>query len=81
MEEIVCLQIGDEVRLQYPKAKDPLRRGVVAGLYEKFFNVHFGNYQESFLWVDLKNGWVRVTRTSRMPVSREEYRVDGRSVC
>jgi hypothetical protein len=45
------LRIGDEVRLMFKK-KNKSRLGKIVGIYEHFFNVDFGKYQESFLWVD-----------------------------
>ena len=58
----IDLKVGEEIKLCYPRAREPVRYGMVVGLYEKFFNVHFRNYQESFLWVDVAIGLLNVVR-------------------
>jgi len=70
VNEIKDLEVGDEVQLCYARAKNPFREGVVVGFYERFFNVHFGRYQESFLWVDLAIGQLRVLQAGKRSVSR-----------
>lgn len=64
------LKVGDEVQLCYLRVKNPFRKGVVVGLYERFFNVHFGRYQESFLWVDVWTGQLRVVQEGKKSAAR-----------
>lgn len=59
------LDIGDEVRINYCCKKKPIRDGRVVGIYERFFNVCFGRYQESFLWVDTMLEEIKVVRCGR----------------
>lgn len=66
----IDLIIGEEIKLSYPRAREPVRYGLVVGLYERFFNVHFGWYQESFLWVDLAIGQLNIVRAQGQRMAR-----------
>ncbi|MHB1126945.1 MAG: hypothetical protein ACYC2T_08310 [Bacillota bacterium] len=70
MSESNGLRIGDRVNLYYSSSIKPSRKGTVVGLYERFFNVHYGRYQESFLWVDMLNGELRVVQAGKQSASR-----------
>lgn len=65
----VKLRIGDQVRLHFRGKKKP-RQGTVVGLYNRFFNVHFGKYRESFLWVDLEIGEIRIVQQGKRSASQ-----------
>lgn len=65
MSESEAFAVGDRVELRYARAREGPRQGRVVGVYEKFFNVHFGNYQESFLWVDIRIGELHATVVRR----------------
>lgn len=64
------LRIGEAVQLHFAGKKKPCRQGVVVGLYDKFFNIHFGHYQESFLWVDQVFGELRIVRLGKRSAFR-----------
>lgn len=65
----VELRRGDQVRLHFKGKKKP-RQGTVVGLYDKFFNVNFGKYRESFLWVDLITSEVQVIHVGKRSASQ-----------
>ncbi|MHB1127538.1 MAG: hypothetical protein ACYC2T_11405 [Bacillota bacterium] len=56
--------------MYYSSSKMPSRKGIVVGLYDRFFNVHYGRYQESFLWVDVQNGEVQVIQAGKQSATR-----------
>lgn len=62
MLPVPILQIGDKVRLYYKGRKKPFRKGMVTVINDRFFNVHFGRYQESFLWIDIMLGEIKVVK-------------------
>ncbi|KKM13043.1 hypothetical protein SY88_00290 [Clostridiales bacterium PH28_bin88] len=64
------LRTGDQIRLHYRGKNKPFRQGTVAGLYDRFFNVHFGRYQESFLWVDLLIGEITIVQIGKRSACR-----------
>jgi uncharacterized protein Veg len=64
------LQVGDQVRLYYRGKKKPFRCGKVVAIYERFFIVHFGHYQESFLWIDTMLGEIKVVQFGKRTTSR-----------
>ena len=62
---IPSLNVGDQVLLRYKSNKNSPRKGVITFNNSRFFTIHFGLYQEGFLWVDIMIGKVIYLNSSQ----------------